>query len=273
MIRGRGFLAGMLVFAVVGCSGSQMAASSDTAGALLGAWEAPATYQNEARAKVRMNGDTVAGLAYTYHFNQIPDQKPYNLQNFFFSKNSVTGTVGDLEEVEDSWSVDGVCLIPNTKLQVVAEVGGAINKAGNRPWWGSIPDEMAYKFGLWYALQRELKVRLDFHNEGSMSQLDFGGIYVYEFGDQAVSPFLEGVLDTSTSDNNIGVNLGIDYYPMKALSIGVVLADLTEDLNPFLGMVTVINAKYYTGPMAISLGYTLLDPVDDVIEVGLEYRF
>jgi hypothetical protein len=234
-------------------------------------WKAPAAYQNEAEATVSWNGDTVVGLEYTYHFNPIPDRgKPYGLGSFFFSKNSVTVGVSDTDETDDNWNIAGVYLIPETKCQLVAEVGGEVSPA----WWGSRADETAFMFGAQYAVLRNFKVRSRYTIEDNMEQIDLGAIYVHQFGTQAVSPFAEVVMDNSHSDREVGINMGVDYYPLKELSIGLVVADMTEDLNPWVGTIYVFNARYYTGPLAITATYTELDdPLDDVFSLGVEVRF
>lgn len=267
---------------LAGCKGKETAFISPAgAGQALLAWSAPATYQNEAAVvtvnpgRLGASADPDYGLHYTHHFNGIPDtDKPYGLQNFFFSKSSARVSISDFEEIADAWSVACVYLVPNTKLQLTAEVGGAINDVTNHPWWPGIPDEIAYKFGAQYSIKRELKVRADFITEASQSQADLGAIYIAKVGGQSLAVFLEGVVDTSTGSNDIGVNVGLDYYLTKELSVGGLVTNATEDLPPTTGTTYTAKARYYTGPMTLGVSYTSIGlGISDVWTIDLGYRF
>lgn len=281
MVRKSVWLAVLAVGALaMGCmSETASVLPGGTGEAVLGAFEAPSEYQMSADVSVNIGAATAVGMGFTYFFDPIRTadvvqplgyESPRGLATFFWDKNHAGFRVSDFENFGDAWSIDGVYLVPNTKLQVVAEIGGAINNPTNRPWWFGVGDELAYKAGVQYAFMRNLKARCNFTTEGPGSQVDVGAIYVAKITEMQLAAFLEAVIDTS-GVGDVDMNLGLDLYINKDLSVGFTMSNALADIVPRM---YIARAQYYYGPLSLTASYVSMPGAgNDVTSVKIGYDF
>jgi hypothetical protein len=246
---------------LVGCSGPAASLSpGGTGGALLGAWAAPNGY--DMVGEVTIDNGTVdahmaCGIGFGWFFAKAieDDQRtPFDLQPFYQSEGLMNVSIGDFEDVENSWVVNGeYCLKQlDDKLSVHAGVFGGL--------------DIGVTAGADYQVLDDLNISADWTTQGSLSGVGIGVTYVATVADQRLAAQMGLDLDTSTSAGGEALSVGMDYYLNRELSLGVTFGDLTG------GVTYEARAKYFTGPMAVSAGYTVL-PGADVVSGAVEYRF
>ena len=264
MKRKSAWLAVVVVGALLaGCSGRTASLSpSGTGEALLGAWVAPNGYDMVGEVTIdnaTVDAHTAYGIGFGWFFAKaIEDdqQTPFALQPFYQSEGLMNVGIGDFEDVENSWVVSGeYCLKQlDDKLTLHAGVFGGL--------------DVGVTAGADYQILDDLNVSADWQTQGSLSGVGIGVTYIAKVADQRITAEMGLDLDTSTSAGGEALSVGLDYYLNRELSLGVTFGDLTG------GVTYEARAKYFTGPVAVSAGYTAQPGAgNDVISGAVEYRF